>query len=86
MKKTTVISISVILLEICILYSFKEGNEMGQEPEKKDLVDNINMTSGKKTKESVKLTTSLDFNIENKDGSTISDPPPKDKDQWKQKN
>ncbi|WP_426477518.1 hypothetical protein ACP3T3_20205 [Chryseobacterium sp. CBSDS_008] len=81
MKKTTVISISVVLITLCILQSCRQ-DEMDVAPERNSVVEkeiqqNLYLKTEKDTLQ-ISSNTYLDEN-----GNEIKDPPPKDKDQWK---
>lgn len=81
MKKTTVISISVILFILCTLQSCRQdGMDFG--PENNRLVEKEYQQKLylKTEKDTMQTTSNLQFD---EDGNEIKDPPPKDKDQWK---
>lgn len=81
MKKTTVISISVILFTLCTMHSCRQ-DEMDLRPENNNLAEKENQQKLylKTEKDSMKTTSDLHFD---ENGNEIKDPPPKDKDQWK---
>jgi len=80
MKKTTVISLSIILFSLCALQSCKQ-NEMDLAPENNSLVEKEYQQKVylKKESDSMQTKTNLHFD---ENGNVIPDPPPKDKDQW----
>ncbi len=81
MKKTTVISISVILFTLCTLQSCRQ-DEMDLGPENNSLAEKENQQKLylKTEKDTMQTTSNLYFD---ENGNEIKDPPPKDKDQWK---
>lgn len=81
MKKTTVISISIILFTLCALQSCRQ-DEMDLVPESNSLVEKENQQKLylKTENDTLQTTSNLSFDV---DGNEIKDPPPKDKDQWK---
>ncbi|WP_241282645.1 hypothetical protein [Chryseobacterium timonianum] len=81
MKKTTVISISIILFTLCGLQSCRQ-DEMDLVPESNSLVEKENQQKLylKTENDTLQTTSNLSFDV---DGNEIKDPPPKDKDQWK---
>ncbi|WP_394678734.1 hypothetical protein [uncultured Sphingobacterium sp.] len=81
MKKTTVISISIILFSLCTLQSCRQ-DEMEIVPEKNSLAQKENQQKLylKTENDTLQTTSNLSFDA---DGNEIKDPPPKDKDQWK---
>lgn len=81
MKKTTVISISVILFTLCTLQSCRE-DEMVLIPESNSLAEKENQQNLYLKTETDSLQVPLDLQFDG-DGNEIKDPPPKDKDQWK---
>ncbi|WP_156167757.1 hypothetical protein [Sphingobacterium sp. Ag1] len=81
MKKTTVISISVILFTLCALQSCRQ-DEMDIAPETSSLAEKENQQNLYLKTETDSLQTSSDLQFDG-DGNEIKDPPPKDKDQWR---
>ncbi|WP_123868082.1 hypothetical protein [Chryseobacterium lactis] len=81
MKKTTVISISIILFTLCTLQSCRQ-DEMDIVPESKSLAEKENQQKLylKTENDTLQTASNLSFDV---DGNEIKDPPPKDKDQWK---
>ncbi len=81
MKKTTVISISIILFTLCALQSCRQ-DEMDIVPESKSLAEKENQQKLylKTENDTLQTASNLSFDV---DGNEIKDPPPKDKDQWK---
>ncbi|WP_333621043.1 hypothetical protein [Sphingobacterium multivorum] len=81
MKKTTVISISIILFTLCALQSCRQ-DEMDIVPESSSLAEKENQQKLylKTENDTLQTTSNLSFDV---DGNEIKDPPPKDKDQWK---
>lgn len=81
MKKTSVISISIILLALYSLQSCRQDN-MDTVPENNSLVEKEHQQklSLKSTHDSLATTSELQFD---ENGHEIADPPPKDKDQWR---
>ncbi|WON94339.1 hypothetical protein [Sphingobacterium sp. UGAL515B_05] len=81
MKKTTVISILIILFTLCALQSCRQ-DEMDLVPESNSLVEKENQQKLylKTENDTLQTTSNLSFDV---DGNEIKDPPPKDKDQWK---
>ncbi|WP_312336265.1 hypothetical protein [Sphingobacterium sp.] len=81
MKKTTVISISIILFTLCALQSCRQ-DEMDIVPESNSLAEKENQQKLylKTENDTLQTTSNLSFDV---DGNEIKDPPPKDKDQWK---
>ncbi|EFK36068.1 MULTISPECIES: hypothetical protein [Chryseobacterium] len=81
MKKTTVISISIILFILCTLQSCRQ-DEMEIVPEENSLAEKENQQKLylKTENDTLQTTSNLSFDA---DGNEIKDPPPKDKDQWK---
>ncbi|MDQ1805023.1 hypothetical protein RAH57_13570 [Chryseobacterium sp. CKR4-1] len=81
MKKTTVISISIILFTLCALQSCRQ-DEMQIVPEGNRLAEKENQQKLylKTENDTLQTTSNLSFDV---DGNEIKDPPQKDKDQWK---
>lgn len=81
MKKTTVISISIILFTLCALQSCRQ-DEMDIVPESNSLAEKENQQKLylKTENDTLQTASNLSFDV---DGNEIKDPPPKDKDQWK---
>ncbi|WP_286770930.1 hypothetical protein [Sphingobacterium sp. 40-24] len=81
MKKTTVISISVILFTLCTLQSCRQ-DEMDLRPESNSLAEKESQQKLylQTEKDTMQTTSNLYFD---ENGNEIKDPPPKDKDQWK---
>ncbi|PUV24403.1 hypothetical protein [Sphingobacterium athyrii] len=80
MKKTKVISLSIILLSLSVLHSCRQ-DEMDIAPENNNLVEKEYQEKVhlKTENDSTQTTASLYFDEK---GNEIVDPPPKDKDQW----
>ncbi|WP_353151558.1 hypothetical protein [Chryseobacterium sp.] len=81
MKKTTVISISIILFTLSALQSCRQ-DEMDLRPENNRLAQKENKQKLflKTENDTLQTTANLQFD---ENGNEIKDPPPKDKDQWK---
>lgn len=79
MKKTTVISISIILFTLCALQSCRQ-DEMDIVPKSKSLAEKENQQKLYLENDTLQTTSNLSFDV---NGNEIKDPPPKDKDQWK---
>lgn len=83
MKNKTVISISVFIFMLCTVQSC-ERDDMNLAPE----ISNLGSKGSKQNlllkaeKDTLQMTTNI---LLDRDGNEIKDPPPKDKDQWKQK-
>lgn len=82
MKKTTIISIAIILFSLCTFQSCRQDEtEMVPEYTSLERNDKQEMTYLKTEKDTVKTAANLHLDHS---GVAIADPPPKDKDQWKQ--
>lgn len=81
MKKTSVISISIILVALYSLQSCRQDN-MDTSTENNSLVEKEyqQKLSLKSVNDSIVTTSEIKFD---ENGNEIADPPPKDKDQWR---